>query len=453
MKKIIFLGAIALALNVIGQVPNYVPTNGLVGWWGFNGNANDESGNGNNGTVNGATLTTDRFGSPNSTYDFDGVNDLITSTTMTTIQGQNQMTWSCWFVCRSNPIDGQPNRIISKDNLPGVNANRMALIINNYSGANNTIHFVFHDATNTSNVHTNYPLVYDSIYHVVVAVNTNESSDSSKLKLFVNGKLTDYNVNGTVPPLTPSNPYNIRFGGSLSTNNYWDGIIDDIGIWNRALTECEIKDLYNAQVNSVAVSAGNDLTVCEGDEILLSGSGADSYSWNNGVLDSIPFTVTNTAEYVVVGTDSLGCIGSDTIQVNVLPTSSSSQNETSIDSYVWPVNGQAYTQSGTYTDTLTNTQGCDSIVTLNLDLNFTGLEKPNAVNGVEVYPNPVEDMLTVINTSYEDRKFSLLNNQGKVVLESTITKEKNTVNLAHLDSGNYIMVVEGSDAVIEIVKK
>jgi hypothetical protein len=42
------------------QVPSYVPTNGLVGYWPFNGNANDASVNGNNGTVNGATLTTDR---------------------------------------------------------------------------------------------------------------------------------------------------------------------------------------------------------------------------------------------------------------------------------------------------------------------------------------------------------------------------------------------------------
>ena len=43
-------------------IPSYVPTNGLVGWWPFNGNANDESGNGNHGTVNGAALTSDRFG-------------------------------------------------------------------------------------------------------------------------------------------------------------------------------------------------------------------------------------------------------------------------------------------------------------------------------------------------------------------------------------------------------
>ena len=52
------------------QVPSNVPTNGLVGYWPFSGNANDEGGNGNNGTVSGATLTTDRNGNANSAYLF-----------------------------------------------------------------------------------------------------------------------------------------------------------------------------------------------------------------------------------------------------------------------------------------------------------------------------------------------------------------------------------------------
>jgi len=54
-----------------------VSTNGLVGWWPFNGNANDESGTGNHGTVNGATLTADRFGNPNKAYSFDGLASYI----------------------------------------------------------------------------------------------------------------------------------------------------------------------------------------------------------------------------------------------------------------------------------------------------------------------------------------------------------------------------------------
>lgn len=54
--------------SAFAQVPSYVPTNGLVGWWRFNGNANDESGNGNNGMVTGALITTDRFGFNNEAY-------------------------------------------------------------------------------------------------------------------------------------------------------------------------------------------------------------------------------------------------------------------------------------------------------------------------------------------------------------------------------------------------
>ncbi len=49
----------------------------LVAYYPFNGNANDESGNGDNGTVFGATLTTDRFGNTNSAYAFDGTDDFI----------------------------------------------------------------------------------------------------------------------------------------------------------------------------------------------------------------------------------------------------------------------------------------------------------------------------------------------------------------------------------------
>ena len=77
MKQLLTFFALLAALTIQAQLPSYVPTDGLVGYWGFNGNANDESGNGNDGTVNGATLTEDRFGSENSAFFFDGVNDNI----------------------------------------------------------------------------------------------------------------------------------------------------------------------------------------------------------------------------------------------------------------------------------------------------------------------------------------------------------------------------------------
>ena len=66
------------SFQFISQIPNYVPTNGLVGWWPFTGNANDLSGNGYNGIVNGATLTTDRFGNNNQAYNFGSSHQGIT---------------------------------------------------------------------------------------------------------------------------------------------------------------------------------------------------------------------------------------------------------------------------------------------------------------------------------------------------------------------------------------
>ena len=76
MKKILATGLCFFACSflAIAQVPTYVPTSGLVGWWPFNGNANDQSGNGLNGVVTAATLAADRNNVPNAAYYFNGVN-------------------------------------------------------------------------------------------------------------------------------------------------------------------------------------------------------------------------------------------------------------------------------------------------------------------------------------------------------------------------------------------
>jgi hypothetical protein len=80
MNKVIYYLIIISSFvtsSLCAQLPSYLPTDGLVGWWPFNGNANDESGNGNNGTVNGATLTEDRNGNSNSAFIFDGSTNSI----------------------------------------------------------------------------------------------------------------------------------------------------------------------------------------------------------------------------------------------------------------------------------------------------------------------------------------------------------------------------------------
>ncbi len=71
--------------------------NGLVAYYPFNGNADDESGNGNHGTVNGATLTEDRFLNPNSAYSFSGVNDFINCGNDDTFNLRNALTIAAWM--------------------------------------------------------------------------------------------------------------------------------------------------------------------------------------------------------------------------------------------------------------------------------------------------------------------------------------------------------------------
>ena len=66
-----------LLFLVVAALRAQVPTGGLVAFYPFSGNANDSSGNGINGTLNGCTLTTDRFGRPNSAYQFNGSSDYI----------------------------------------------------------------------------------------------------------------------------------------------------------------------------------------------------------------------------------------------------------------------------------------------------------------------------------------------------------------------------------------
>jgi hypothetical protein len=85
---------------------------GLVAYYPFNGNTNDASGNGNNGVVNGATLTADRFGNANQAYSFDGISDNITIPYNTSFCNTNY-TYSLWYKPIQIPVFGTNYYILS----------------------------------------------------------------------------------------------------------------------------------------------------------------------------------------------------------------------------------------------------------------------------------------------------------------------------------------------------
>jgi hypothetical protein len=227
MKKSMFTAfavGLCMTANVMAQVPSYVPTNGLVGWWPFNGNANDESGNGNNGTVNGATLMTDRFGNANKAYSFDGVNDNI----LTSRNALNSFSLSLWYFTSQNSaytalIDAyNGNWEIYLKNLKPTFAKWIQL------------------PSNYQEFISNNGSLSNQWNHIVCTY------DSGVVKFYLNNVLISTFQNVT---LTNNNNGSFYFGASISgTSQFFNGKLDDIGVWNRLITPQEISDLYNANI-------------------------------------------------------------------------------------------------------------------------------------------------------------------------------------------------------------
>ncbi|WP_027420238.1 PKD domain-containing protein [Crocinitomix catalasitica] len=68
------------------------------------------------------------------------------------------------------------------------------------------------------------------------------------------------------------------------------------------------------------VNAGEDITICAGDEITLTGTGAETYEWSDGITDGIPFIPAATATYTVTGTSEFGCVNTDDVLVTIIET-------------------------------------------------------------------------------------------------------------------------------------
>ena len=221
--------------NVSGSL-----TQGLVGYWPFCGNANDDSGNGNNGTVNGATLTTDRFGNANSAYSLVSQNsNYLEISNSPLLNPISSISLSSWVKLNSY-IDNQV--FVSKGNT------NQSLPYMSYTlkmGDNTSI-----------NSKAQFQLSINGIKQVLMTNSTIPLSnwiyitgtyDGNVMKIFVNGVLDNsLSISGSISSFNT----NLNFGrwapGVPNNPQYLNGFIDDIGIWNRALTEQEITNLYNA---------------------------------------------------------------------------------------------------------------------------------------------------------------------------------------------------------------
>ena len=198
------------------------------------------------------------------------------------------------------------------------------------------------------------------------------------------------------------------------------------------------------------LDAGQDQSVCFGDEVILYGTGGIFMSWSNNIADSIPFVPQQSSSYVLTGASNEGCIGTDTVYVSVNDASSNTITASAIDSYT--LNGQTYTVSGTYSQVLTNAAGCDSLLTLNLTLDFTGLQE-NLDASLLVYPNPAQDLIFLaVEPDLIGSKIMICDALGRIILETMLQKEETTIDLCEFTSGTYLIKVGSQTKRIEILR-
>ena len=319
MKRLLFLTLSTLCAATFAQVPDYVPTDGLVAWFPFNGDANDVWMNNHDATVDGAVLAEDRFGLPESAYFFDG-NDRIFPSNPTEWPTAERTT-SIWMKSIVNVSGGR-----TLFGYGGASCNSSWLVTYNNQGntpsTTNSFEVQAHCNVNSTAAPMD-PSEFTNWHHVLIKTGADGTS------IYVDGVLSGSSeifISNTTPGCAIIGATPSQDGGCVwsdGNNALWHGMLDDFGIWSRALSDEEIMGLFLAEApssgcadasacnyNSEAdvddgscvfapvIDLGEDIETCEDSVVLDAGEGFNFYEWSTGETTQT-IVVTETGEYAV----------------------------------------------------------------------------------------------------------------------------------------------------------
>ena len=371
-----------------------------------------------------------------------------------------------------------------------------------------------------------------TVYTLTATNSASGCTANDQVTVFINTQVPSVDA-GLNQIICAGTPVTLTGNGSAGATYQWDNGIQNgvtfvptttttYTLTATAANGCSSTDQVIVAVNILpTVSGGPDVQSCNGSPVTLTGTGALTYTWQPAIQNGQAFIPVNSSAFIVTGTDANNCHSTDTVQVAVGQATSSTLNESACDSYT--LNGQSYTQSGTYTQVINNTSGCDSTITLNLSMEFSpitpvitltngvtmtvdaqananlqwincsdltpiagatgatftasvngvyavvasnacgsdtsacstvnsvGLETLSS-NGVSVFPNPTNELLTVqVPVAFLGSKWNLVDIRGRQVLNGQVDIEQFQLNLSDLARGTYWLSL-GTNQPIQVVK-
>jgi hypothetical protein len=309
-------------LTINPAPPCAAPPAALVSWWRAEGNGWDQLG-GNSGTLqNGATFAAGRTGEA---FSFDGVSGCVVVPDSGSLRLTNQLTIEAWINTRST----NANRgIVSKvGGTGGNNGYQLLLSYNTLGGQFNSPGQSWPSAT------VSYPgAIVPGVWNHVAW-----TYDQSAMKLYLNGLPVATNVIG--PKSIAASSSNLRISGDDGNHGYFDGLIDEVSVYNRALSDSEIAAIYNADPSGKCVvtvqpfmtaQPTNQTATLGGSATFIVGVGGTppfSYQWrfngaNIGGGTSNPLILTNVllshaGSYSVFVTNAVGSLTSSNAVLTV----------------------------------------------------------------------------------------------------------------------------------------
>jgi len=273
--RLSLFGTIAVTLASLNQVQSQTfLTNGLVAYYPFDGNANDASGNGNNGQVHGAQLAVDRFESPNSAYSFNGTNAFILLTNSFQLPGD--WTISAWARPSTLSQEGFVIHIGRDDGTQGT-ANGFGIDFNHGE--------LFGLLSGLAKWDSGLGVTNTNSWVQVLM-----ERSGTVTKVFLNGSVGPSSWTGTSPA-----PIQGYIGSESEKSVFFNGEVDDVRVYDRALSTNEIQQLYQfeagpnvALIKAVKPSFSN-LTLGTNYQLQVSG---DFKTWTN---QGSVFLATNSA--------------------------------------------------------------------------------------------------------------------------------------------------------------